>query len=410
MRNKFLAWLWVALCTLSIFCIVPVARAIQKFASENWGRAFFGYFVLAATAGAFLVALYILIVHLKIRAASRYIWLIACAALYFLETLRLWENPEEAVHFLEYGLLGFLLFRAWRLSIPDKGIYLASFFTGSLVGTFDEILQWILPDRYWDIRDLMLNALAVGLFQVALGKGIRPKLESSRITPKSARIVSLIAGLNLLLLGACLSNTSGRLTALIERFPFLRPLEKQEPMREFIMKHTDPDIGVFYSRLTAVWLQKTDRQYGEEYGKILNEWKDRDYDAFLKLYKTTDYPFLHEMRVHIFRRDKKYEASLNARDARARKNALFIAFKENLILEKYFGETLKSSVYRWTKERKAEVEIPIDKNEAYTSPVSKNVFYWLQEGPMWTMIVIILVFLSGGNILFAIGRKNRQNI
>ena len=404
-RKKFFASLWVALCTAAIFLVVPTARAIQKFVGEHWGRAFFGYLVIVVVAAAFLAILYVLIIRLKIRAVSNYIWLAVCAALYFYFTLKLWRNPEEAVHFLEYGLLGFFLFRAWRLTIPDRAVYLASFFTGTLVGTFDEIFQWFMPGRYWDIRDVGLNALAVGLFQVALWKGVPPKLALPRIAVQSVRKVSVLFAANLLLLGLCMSNTPDRTGALASRFPALAFLEKEEPMREFKMKHKDPEIGSFYSRMTIERLKVTDFEKSVEYGRILREWKNKDYSEFLETFNALNNPFLYEMRVHIFRRDRKFEEAQKAGSVRRKKEAFFIAYKENMILEKYFTRTLRSSGYQWDREKTAAIEPLIEKNAAYTSPVSKDSFYWLSEPAMWAGILVALIALIAINIVLS----RRQN-
>jgi len=406
MGKKYLAWLWAALCALAIFFVVPFARAIQAFTTKHFGAAFFIILLLAVVAAAFLVVLYILIFRLKIRTASQYIWLAGSVALYFFIGLTRIKNPSEGAHYLEYGLLGCLLFRAWRFSIPNGSAYWAALFSGSLVGIIDEIVQWITPDRYWDLLDVGMNALAVGLVLIALWKGIRPKPKSAKIGPKSVRIVSILIAANLLLLGACLSNTPERTAAWAGRFPFLAPLEKQEPMRGTILKHQDPEIGSFYSRLTVSWLKKTDHEQAAAYGKILNDWRDRSYDEFLKNHTTLSFPFLHEMRVHLFRRDKRFEVGQQTDDLAAKKDNLFIAYKENHILEKYFGETLKASGYEWPKEKTAGMESFIDKSAPYDSPVSKNVFYWLSEGRMWATIIIILVLLIIFNVYLS--KKQRK--
>jgi hypothetical protein len=406
MAKKLLAWLWVALCALAIFFVVPFARAIQTFTSKHFGAAFFIILLLAVVAAGFLVVLYILIFRLKIRIASQYIWLVASVALYFYIGLARIKNPFEGAHYLEYGFLGCFLFRAWRFSIPDGSVYWAALFSGALVGIIDEIVQWITPSRYWDMPDVGMNALAVGLILIALWKGIRLKSSSAKIAPKSVRIVSILIAANLLLLGACMSNTPERTAAWAGRFPFLTPLEKQEPMRETILKHEDPEIGSFYSRLTVSRLKKTDKEQAAAYGKILIDWKDKSYDEFLKNHTTLSFPLLHEMRVHLFRRDKRFEFGQTTDKLAAKKDNLFIAYKENLILEKYFGETLKASGYEWPKEKTAVVESLIDKNAPYDSPVSKNVFYWLQEGRMWATIIVFLVLLISYNVYFSKRQKS----
>lgn len=395
-RQKFLAWLWVGLCILAIFCVVPTARTIQKFVSSRWGRSAFGYAVLAAVAASFLALLFVLASRRKIRSPMNYIWLTATAITYAFFTLRLWRNPEEAVHFLEYGLLGYLLFRALRHSIRDESIYLAAFLIGALVGVFDEILQWAMPNRYWDFRDAGLNALAAGLVQVGIWKGIRPAGLSPKIPPRSWRRVSLLIAANLLLLGLCASNTPKRVSWYAKRLPLLSFLAREEPMSEFTRRHEDPEIGVFFSRLTVSRLLQEDAEKAEEYGEILRRWKDRSYADFLSQHHPLLHAFLYEMRVRVFRRDRWLEKSETARTDRARKRALQIAFRENQILEKYFGRTLETSSYRWEEEQRAKIAARADPASPYRSPVSAGPFQ-VKESVLWLGILIILAGLAGWN-------------
>jgi len=254
--KEWIAWLLVSLCILAIFLVVPAARAIQNFVSVRWGRSLFGFSVLAVTFLAFLILLYVLIFRLKIRSPSNYVWLSLIAVLYFYFTLKLWEVPEEAIHFLEYGLLGYFLFRALSLRIKSKTIYLVAILIGSLVGTFDEILQWIVPKRYWDLRDVGLNVLSGILFHIALWKGIKPKIISEKIKPKSIRTASVLLGANLVLLGLCMSNTPQRVVRYTKFLPAFSFLQKEESMSELGRKHKDPEIGVIYSRLTLDELEE----------------------------------------------------------------------------------------------------------------------------------------------------------
>jgi hypothetical protein len=404
-RMIFIAWLWVFLCTASIFLIVPSARAIQNFVTEHWGRSFFGYMVLFAAAAGFLGVFYILIFKLKIQSPSNYIWIFAITAVYVIVTLKLWERPEEAVHFLEYGLLGFFLFRAFRFSIEDKSIYLAGFLAGSLVGIFDEILQWAVPNRLWDLRDVGLNALSSGLFQVLLLKGIKPYLPQKRIRPKSIRIVSLLLAASIILLGLCLSNTPRRVMAYTKTFPLLSFLQKEEPMNEFKHRHEDPEIGIFYSRLTLNELNKIDREDAKKNGRILRSWKNRKYDEFLRNFQGFRHPFLHEIRVHVFRRDNRYWRGVKSTDVEEKKENFFIAYKENLILEKYFGQTLQSSSYGWDKKKTSRTEAMIDKDAPYRSHVSAGFFVPIKTKTMWSVIVVFLFVLIVLNLLISRPKK-----
>lgn len=391
-KKKFWAWLWVALCILAIFLVVPLARTIQSFVSRHWGRSLFGYTVLIAVGVAFIAVIYVLCFRMKIRSPSRLLWLSSVTALYVFFTLKLWRIPEEAIHFLEYGLLGFLLFRALSLSVRDKSIYITAFLITSLVGILDEILQWVMPGRYWDFRDVGLNALAAGLFQIALWKGIKPSFISERISASSCRRVGAFLAVNLILLGLCASNTPGRVAAYASRFPFLSPLLKEEPMYQFSRKHFDPEVGVFYSRLSLDELAREDWERADHYAEILKEWKAKDYSEFLRHFIPLHHPFLYEMRVHIFRRDRKEEEGWREKKEKRAEKFLFIAWKENLILEKYFGQTLKRSSYAWKEEKKKRIEARVEISRPYSSPISRGLIH-IKEKTIWLGILVALVLI-----------------
>ncbi len=392
-KNIWLSWLWVGLCVLAIFLVVPVARAISSYVETHWDISLFGFSVLFAIIVIFFICLYLLWFRLKIRAFSNYIWLAAIASIYVYFTLKLWRRPEEAIHFLEYGLLGYLLFRALRHHIPDKTIYLAAFLIGGTVGIFDEVLQWIIPLRYWDFRDVGLNALSVGLCQIAIWKGIRPNLQSSRVKSRSIKIISWLLAANLVLLGICLSNTPRLVKSYSKLLPYLSFLQKEEAMNEFKFKHKDPEIGVFFSRLTIEELAKTDKERAEELGFILNEWREKKYNDFLISFPGWAHPFLHEMRVHVFRRDARFSLAKKTDQPKERERNLFIAYKENLILEKYFGNTLRKSPYVWPKNRIERIKIQIEEDAFYKSPVSATFFIPLQGIELWGIILLILLIL-----------------
>lgn len=402
------SWLWVFFCALSILFTVPLARKIQDFVTTHVGRSFFGYVVLFAAAVTFLVLAHTLYFRLKIRSPSNYIWLGFISAIYVYFTIKLWANPEEAIHFIEYGLLGFFLLRAFRNHIGDQSIYLASFLVGTLFGTFDEILQWIVPGRYFDLRDVGLNALSCGLFQILIWKGVRPEVPYSKVRYRSIKIVSVLFAANLLLLGLCLSNTPQRVKKYTKVFPFLSGLKSQEAMSEFKFKHRDPDIGIFYSRLTREELKNIDRFRAKEFGNILRDWQFKNYAEYLRIFPGGVAPFLHEIRVHIFRRDKRLERAQTSDDEAVQRENLLIAYKENLILEKYFGQTLKSSPYNWNKSVKMNVLANIDPKTPYKSPVSSGIWATVNEKVTWSIIGALLILLLVFNLYLTGTIKTRS--
>lgn len=69
--------------------------------------------------------------------------------------------PEEKLHFLTYGLLGWLV--SWSMEgqkiTPLSGRISALLLVWA-AGGVDELIQWYLPDRVFDLRDIVFNAVA----------------------------------------------------------------------------------------------------------------------------------------------------------------------------------------------------------------------------------------------------------
>jgi hypothetical protein len=406
-KNKVIrSWLWVSIWSIAIFLTVRFARRIQRFVYNEWGREVFGYFVLAALFIATLCLVCYLFFKQNVRTISNYLWLIVIGVLYVYFTLQLWKIPEEAVHFLEYGLLSFFLFRALSHNVKDKSIYITATLFALLIGTADEILQWIIPQRFWDFRDVGLNGLSGGLFQLAIWKVVRPKFISEKINLESLHIFTVIFSCCLLLLGLCASNTPSRVYAYTKRIPFLSFLQKEEPMSEFGYKYKDQEIGVFYSRLNPNQLRSFDKKKGEEYAATLNGKSNVDYEQFIKDYNQINNPFLHEIRVHIFRRDTYYERGNNSSDHNEKRESYFIAYKENLILERYFTQSIKNSVYSWDEDMIKDAISLIEINNFYKSPVSAGLFTTFSEKTMWISVLMTLM----GLVLFNFYYHRRENI
>jgi hypothetical protein len=79
-------------------------------------------------------------------------------------------DAVERFHFVEYGLVTLLFYRAWRPA-GDLSALVLPVLAGLLVGTFEEWFQWFIPARVGDVRDIFLNGVAIScglLFSAAL--------------------------------------------------------------------------------------------------------------------------------------------------------------------------------------------------------------------------------------------------
>jgi len=73
----------------------------------------------------------------------------------------------ERIHFVEYAVLGLLISRAVDVRTLHGIIYTGCLVT--LIGAVDEIIQWFLPNRVGDLRDVFMNSVG-GLSGLWLGR------------------------------------------------------------------------------------------------------------------------------------------------------------------------------------------------------------------------------------------------
>ena len=82
----------------------------------------------------------------------------------------LWNNPVEQVHIIEYGLLGYLAFRAsgWGTPAGSRRSLLTWTTLTLAAGVADEVIQHFLPNRVFDVRDVVINSIC-GLLGILAG-------------------------------------------------------------------------------------------------------------------------------------------------------------------------------------------------------------------------------------------------
>ena len=152
-------------------------------------------------------------------------------------------------------------------------------------------------------------------------------------------------------------------------------------------------MGLFRSRLELEQVLQSSEQRAVEGAQIVDRYWDREqYWEFLKLYSSWKDPFLHEVRVHLFRRDVHVERGDEAEDESARREKYTVAYWENRILEKYYGPLLEASSYVWPAEVKAKIRASADREHRYESPVSRQVARLEgMEGPVRVLLGWIIV-------------------
>jgi len=353
-----------------IYITIPLARAIQKWVSAQFGGEAFSWTVYGVVAITFGIAWRWFSTQPIPGTARAKVVLVLLAASFAYGTWFLRARPEEALHFVQYGLLSALAYRAFAEGGASRATYLKAFLLTAILGSVDEVIQWLVPKRYFDFRDIGINVVAGGLIQLGLVLGIAPQATKVKAPLASARTAWNLGVIWIVLLGLCLNNTQNVWRPLLFPGPHLFLFD--EAMTEYGHKIEDPEIGTFYSRFTPEQLRHEDEKRAPEAARILAiEGDKKDYASFLVRYSPITDPFMHELRVHLYRRDRYLDDALDPKNAEEAVKYFNIAYRENQILERWFGNSLKASYREWDAGR-LEAAAARLQPEPYQSPVSQN--------------------------------------
>jgi choline-sulfatase len=172
-KEKSRAWLAVVCYVAFVFATIPLLPRVWEVlnhytegAVRHLGIAAVGMAVLAAVLGSW-------------RSLRRHPWssgsmLLFVVAVYAYLLNRFSVYPAERLHLVEYGFVSFLLFRALVLHMSHTRAYIASFLLTAIVGFSDESIQWVLPDRYFELKDVKLNIVSGGLGLLLVRFVLRP--------------------------------------------------------------------------------------------------------------------------------------------------------------------------------------------------------------------------------------------
>lgn len=265
-----------------------------------------------------------------------------------------YKNPIESLHVLEYGAIGVLTYRA--LCREFGGGWAAASLTvvaGFAFGLGDETFQAVFPSRTGSMEDVWLDTQAVSLGAVfawaglGLGEG-RPRLA---VWPLPVAVgVMVLAG------AAFLTFAQGFSTTWSEgALRWTSRLSPEQTLRVDGSGERSPEL---------------ERAVLMDYGDYLRAFEDD--------------PFLYELRVRLFRRDK-----------RAERGDLAVACGEQAVLDRLFPRTVARTSFAWSADQRAictEFE-----GRAYASPVGEDRITWASPWSLWLGAagLALLAFLGG---------------
>ena len=254
-----MSWTYVVVWITALLATLPLAPSILQAVEQAIGKWITAVAVFALS-GLFLVAIVSRLKRTGKTAIADLAVPVSASALVIGSTI-ISTTPAEGLHFFQYGVLGALTFRAMSHRTQDVGIYVGAAILGGIVGTIDEAIQWTLPNRYWDIRDIAFNFSGAVLAQIFIAATLRPAYFRFRPTRSTVIRLSRLALVAVVLFGGSLLNTPQRIDWYTEKVPVLAALLRNATvMAEYGFLYTDPEIGRFRSRLSADDLLQGDRR------------------------------------------------------------------------------------------------------------------------------------------------------
>lgn len=155
-------WTMVAAYTLLLPYAISIYNVIEKhFSSRIAGKVPLMIILI------FGIVYIVLIIKMK-KGLKSWLFLIPCAIIVY-AFLRIEPNPNKHIHIPEYIVMTWLLFEALSIDYNGNGILVLVFICSSMLGIVDELMQGILPGRYYGWHDMVMNSAAtvIGILTLA---------------------------------------------------------------------------------------------------------------------------------------------------------------------------------------------------------------------------------------------------
>ncbi len=311
----------VAAFVAAVFVLsAPVAGGLRSQLRSSFPRQFVwivGAIVAVLVAAGCVAAL----ARIRERRAARYAGM--ALALAFAAAFAWWHKSGRAdvdvvelFHFVEYGIITLLFYRAWKPA-GDGSVFVLPVLAGLIVGTCDEWLQWFIPVRVGEMADVFLNLAAI-LSGLVFSVAADPPAELTfRLRPGSRARIARLGALTLLVFATFFQIVHMGYTI------------------------ADEKVGSFDSRYSKPELEALQIDKREEW---------RAHPLPLELHRISrEDQYMSEGVVHVQERNEAWAAG-----------DILTAWRENRILERSYAPVLDTPSYvsrtgfRWPPEQRAD--------------------------------------------------------
>ena len=270
-------------------------------------------------------------------------------------------DAVERFHFLEYGLITLLFYRAWRPA-GDVSSLVLPVLAGLIVGSLEEWFQWFIPARVGDVRDVFLNGVAIGcglLFSLAVDPVPRTALA---VTLPALRRIGAVTALTVLVFAGFFSSAH-------------------------LGHAVDGEGWRFRSGHTAAQLEAASADRAVRWRHAFVPRPER---------LSAEDQYMTEGLWHVQRRNRAWDAG----DAVA-------AWRENQILERHFAPVLDTPSYvsttghRWPDPHRTEAAVRFTTAQAqgrvppgYESDAHASALYLWPKPAFWTFVSAVALLLA----------------
>jgi VanZ family protein len=434
---KWLSWILVIAWMAYIIYTITDYKDIRTKVDDDFGKQFVKWFVIGLASAGVIGGVVVMMLNRARYRIWNYIALALLLFLYVKSVYYIYTSPYhsrwEAMHFVQYGVLGVLMFRALAHSFRDWAVFFIALGITVTFGSIDESIQWGHPDRYWDFTDLVLNGYSASLSLLIIWLGLNPAYLSAKWSGKSIRVFTTVLVIFLLYLGLCYSNTAKWSPFWEKNFPSVaKGAENDGPMAEygFLYEYTvddprympettehivpaekvrskGPYVIQFKSRLNPDALKKADGTRAEEAARVMplgNQAHMLNLEAYKKFlvdYSPAGDPWLHELRVHLYSRDKneqRVREQIEAPKPDFPGKVTKMVFENKLLFDKY-PEYMKLHGYEPDQiflAQQLDHLIP----GPYLSGVSKHLITRVSLTRIWIMLGVLIVLSLFVNVRF----------
>lgn len=170
MSQAFGNWGYPCIFTLLIYATLPVGPKVILFLDRQLLSGNLSLALVLVSVGLGLSLLVSTWIRFRTDKPSRYFWLLVIFFIAFMVIL-IPGTPAERIHSLEYAILSILWWRPVRRLSQQRGqVYLAVLLITAFLGVVDELIQYLLPNRWFGLDDILRNASGgvIGVIYLAL--------------------------------------------------------------------------------------------------------------------------------------------------------------------------------------------------------------------------------------------------